>query len=100
MKEFFLRIATRPNARISRIVEKMADGTWKVDVAAAPEDGKANAALIELLAEYFHLPKSSVELLSGHAGRHKRIKITQKTAQQVPAETPGETAAPRARRRR
>ncbi len=48
----------------------------KIKVRAAPEDGKANAAVIELLAETLGLPRKSVVLESGHASRDKRVRIT------------------------
>ncbi len=47
----------------------------KVKVRAVPEKGKANKALCELLAKYFKLPKSSLEVISGHKSRNKRVLI-------------------------
>lgn len=47
----------------------------KARVAAPPEDGKANAALIELLAREWDLPKTSMTLVSGTTQRLKRIHI-------------------------
>lgn len=56
----------------------MTDGAIKIDVAAPPEDGKANAELIRFLAEYFDVPRSSVEILSGQTGRRKVVKIIER----------------------
>jgi uncharacterized protein len=47
----------------------------EVRVAASPTDGEANAAVIKLLAKKFGVPKSSVEIVSGGASRHKRIAL-------------------------
>jgi uncharacterized protein (TIGR00251 family) len=47
----------------------------KARVAAPPEDGKANAALIALLAREWRLPKSALTLDSGATQRLKRIHI-------------------------
>lgn len=47
----------------------------KVRVAAPPEDGKANAALIALLAREWRLPKTALTLASGATQRLKRIHI-------------------------
>lgn len=47
----------------------------KCRVRAVPEDGKANAALIELLAKRLAVPKSTVRLASGATSRLKRIEI-------------------------
>lgn len=51
------------------------DCVLKARVAAPPEDGKANAALIALLAREWHLPKTSLTLDSGATQRLKRIHI-------------------------
>ena len=55
--------------------ETMVDGSIKIDLAAPAEDGKANTALVKFLAEEFSVPLSCVEILSGHAGRRKVIRI-------------------------
>jgi uncharacterized protein len=47
----------------------------KVRVAAVPEDGKANAALIALLAREWDLPRTTLTLASGATQRLKRIHI-------------------------
>ena len=47
----------------------------KARVRAVPEDGKANAALIELLAEILSVPKSAVRIAAGRSARLKRIEI-------------------------
>jgi uncharacterized protein YggU (UPF0235/DUF167 family) len=48
---------------------------WKLRVAAAPEDGKANAAALRLLAEKLELPRHAVRLVSGHAAREKIVEL-------------------------
>jgi len=48
----------------------------KARVRAVPEDGKANAALIALLAKILAVPKSSVRIASGASARLKRVVIT------------------------
>ena len=47
----------------------------KVKVRAVPEKGKANLALIRLLAKSLGLPKSSIEVISGHTSRRKTLLI-------------------------
>ena len=58
--------------------EAASDGSehLKARVRAVPEDGKANAALIELLAKTLAVPKSSVRIASGASARLKRVEIT------------------------
>lgn len=48
---------------------------WKVYVNAPAVDGKANKALIALLAEYFQVRKSRIEITKGLKSRHKTINI-------------------------
>lgn len=54
-----------------------ADGSvhLKVRVRAVPEDGKANDALVALLAAKLDVPKSAVRIASGAAARLKRVEI-------------------------
>ncbi|MDE3015448.1 MAG: DUF167 domain-containing protein [Pseudomonadota bacterium] len=54
-----------------------ADGkrALKVKIAAAPEDGKANKALIRFLAGEWDVSPSMLEIASGGQSRHKRLKI-------------------------
>lgn len=47
----------------------------KARVRAVPEDGKANAALIALLAETLDVPKTSVRIVCGAASRLKKVEI-------------------------
>jgi hypothetical protein len=49
---------------------------WKVRVAATPTDGKANAAVVALLASTLALPQRDVEIVSGHASRDKTVALT------------------------
>lgn len=57
--------------------ETASDGSRhvKARVRAVPEDGKANEALIALLAKTLGVPKSSVRIVSGASARLKRIEI-------------------------
>jgi uncharacterized protein len=52
----------------------------KLAVAAPPEAGKANAAVIELLAKTLGVKKSAIQITSGHTQPHKRIAIAGVTA--------------------
>lgn len=57
--------------------ETASDGSehLKARVRAVPEDGKANAALVDLLAKILAVPKSSVRIASGATSRLKRVEI-------------------------
>ena len=71
-----------PRARfdaIEGVAEEPAVGgllpVLKVRVTAPPEDGKANAALVALLAKTWRLPKTAFTIVAGDPSRLKRIRI-------------------------
>jgi uncharacterized protein (TIGR00251 family) len=70
-----LRLRISPGARSNTIVGRYGDG-WKVRVTAAPEDGKANEAVLRLLAECLDLPSERLTLVSGRSGRDKIVRLT------------------------
>jgi uncharacterized protein len=59
------------------------DGALWIRLAAPPVDGKANAALMELLSKQLGVPKASITLVSGATGRTKRIRVSGVTAGDV-----------------
>ena len=71
-------VRVTPRARQRRL-EQAADGTWRALVPEPPEDGRANAALIELLAEHFDVPKRSLRIVRGHTSRQKLIELNPET---------------------
>ena len=70
-----VRLRVTPGARSAGIVGRHGDA-WKVRVSPPAEDGRANAAVVRLLAETLGLPRSGVELVSGHGGREKIVELT------------------------
>lgn len=68
-----LALKVTPRARTEGVEGMNSAGELVVKVRVAPEDGKANAAVIALLAEAFSLPKSRLEITRGSTGRHKII---------------------------
>jgi len=58
-------------------VETASDGDacLKARVTAVPEEGKANKALIALLAKTLKIPKSSISILTGETSRKKILRI-------------------------
>ena len=67
-------LRVQPRAR--RAALEAADGALKAQVTAPPEDGKANAAVIALLAGEWRLPKSSFDVIKGQTARAKTIRVT------------------------
>jgi uncharacterized protein (TIGR00251 family) len=69
-----LRLRVAPGASRSAIVGRHGE-SWKVRIAAAPERGRANDALVGLLAETLRLARSNVRLVSGAAARDKIVQV-------------------------
>jgi uncharacterized protein (TIGR00251 family) len=63
-----------PGAARSEIVGRYGTG-WKVRVAAAAEDGRANAELVRLLATIFDVPERSVSIVFGRNSRTKIVEV-------------------------
>ena len=73
-KEIILQIKVQPNAKKTELVSRQGD-SLKIRVAAPPEEGKANDALIKFLAKLFDIPRSSIEIISGKTTKLKRVKL-------------------------
>lgn len=69
-------VKVHAGAQATRVKELLDNGVYKLDIAAAPEDGKANAELISFLAKEFGVAKAHVEILSGHTSQQKRIRVS------------------------
>src|SRR5256885_16929035 len=69
-----LRLRVAPGSRRPGLAGTHGDG-WKVRVAQPPEDGRANEAVVALLAEALELPWSAVTIVSGHSGRDKIVAL-------------------------
>ena len=69
-----LSVRAQPGARRNALVGEQA-GSLKIAVAAPPDQGRANKALVELLCDQLGLKKSQVELLSGATSREKKFLL-------------------------
>ena len=70
-----LRLRVSPGSGRAEIVGRQGDA-WKVRVTAAPEHGRANEAVLRLVAETVAIPLSAVTIVSGHGARDKIIELT------------------------
>ena len=72
-----VRLAPSSSANAIRGIARDAGGSayLKAAVTAAPEGGKANAALLKLLAKTWRLPKTSLTVASGATSRHKVVRV-------------------------
>jgi len=63
-----------PKATRSEIVGEH-DNALKVKLAAPPVDGAANAELVKILAKFFEVSKSQIEIISGETSKTKQVRI-------------------------
>lgn len=70
-KTFNIRVT--PHAKQNKVVES--DGALRVYTTVAPENGRANSAVVELLSEYLDVPKSRIKILKGLTGRDKVVSV-------------------------
>ncbi len=73
----YLRVTPKGGRDALDGVETLADGrcVLRARVRAAPEDGKANAALLALLAKALGAPKSALRVAAGETSRVKKIFV-------------------------
>jgi len=69
-----IHVTVKPRAKKPKIT-KVTDGEYRVMVRAPAQDGRANLALIDLLADFFNVPKSTIKILRGQSSRRKLIEI-------------------------
>ena len=63
-----------PKSKHERVVQT-GEAQLKVHITVAPEKGKANSAVVELLKRYFRVPKSAITIVRGETSRNKQVKI-------------------------
>jgi len=69
-----LRLRVVPGAKRSGIVGRYGDA-WKIRIVAAPEAGRSNEAVLDVLAQTLDLPRRSLELTAGKASRDKVVAL-------------------------
>ena len=67
-------VKVKPKSREEK-VEKIDDINFKVSVKQPPEKGRANLAVTRILADYFNVSQSNIEIVSGSNSRLKIIEI-------------------------
>ena len=69
-----LIVKVKPLSRASKLVE-LPDGSFTASLKAAPIDGRANAELIDLVAQHIGCTKSQVSIRTGASARTKRVAV-------------------------
>ena len=70
-----LSVRVQPGARRNALVDRLASGEWKLAVTAPPEDGRANEAVVELMAELLGVKRRQVTVARGASSRSKSIAV-------------------------
>ena len=68
-------VTVKPNSK-NNDVQAVDQTHLRVSVKAPSRDGKANEAVIRVLSEYFHIPKTRISILRGETSRQKVIEIS------------------------
>jgi uncharacterized protein (TIGR00251 family) len=93
-----LRLHVRPGAGRTGVVGRHGDAL-KVSVAAPPDKGRANEAVLALVADVLGVGRSAVDLMAGPASRSKRVVVRGRTPEEVRIALGNARAAPRVARR-
>ena len=79
-----VRVRASPHARADRLdgIARLADGSavLKVSVAAPAAEGRANDALLHLLAKEWGVPRRDLAIVAGHKSRGKTVRVAGDTA--------------------
>lgn len=67
-------ITVKPNSKC-QTVEEIEEGIYKIKLKSPPTQEKANNELIEVLANYFTVPKKNIKIKLGHYTRQKVVEI-------------------------
>jgi uncharacterized protein (TIGR00251 family) len=70
-----LTVRLQPRAKRNEIVDERDDGVLRVSVAAAPVEGRANAALCKLIAKRAGIARGRVSVIRGERSRDKVMRI-------------------------
>ncbi|MFX1295831.1 MAG: DUF167 domain-containing protein [Promethearchaeota archaeon] len=74
MANQLITILVKPNSKYINI-KQLNPETYEIAISSKPEKGKANKNIIELLAKFFKIKKSQIQIIKGHKSRKKIIQI-------------------------
>ena len=69
-----IEVKVIPNSSHAK-VEELSKDLYRVKVDAPPKEGKANKRLIEILQDYFDIPKSKIKITKGERSKVKIVEI-------------------------
>lgn len=70
-----IKVKVIPRAKKQELIT-LPDGSLRVKLRSVPEKGRANRELIELIADHYHVSRSSVSIIRGEFTREKIVVIS------------------------
>jgi len=70
-----IQVRVKPNSRTEEVSQE--GDSFIVKVKEPPKEGKANQAVIKLVAEHFGVPRSRVRILSGFRSKNKVVEVAE-----------------------
>ena len=70
-----IQVKVKPSSKTEELSQE--GDSFIIKVKEPPKEGKANQAVIKLLAEHFGVPQSQVRILSGFRNRNKLIEVAE-----------------------
>ena len=70
-----IAVRVTPNAAKNQIVGALPDGTLKIDISAAADNGQSNQALVDFLSNILGVSKDRIEVVAGDMGRDKLVSV-------------------------
>jgi Uncharacterized conserved protein len=71
-----IKVKVKPGASENE-VKKIDEYLYEVRTTTIPEKGKANEKVIELLSDFFDVPKSKIKIIKGQASREKEVEVVE-----------------------
>ncbi|MFO0946318.1 MAG: DUF167 domain-containing protein [Planctomycetota bacterium] len=75
-------VKAKPAAKVNGITGEH-DGALRVSVTAPPEQGKANDAIVRLLADSLEIKRSQIEIIKGHSSAQKSVQVVGHSADEI-----------------
>ena len=73
--DLILSVRVQPRARNNEVLD-VVNGQLRIRTTATPADGKANQAVIKLLAKYLHVAPSRISIVRGKSHRDKQLHVS------------------------
>jgi uncharacterized protein (TIGR00251 family) len=70
-----IQVKVKPRSKTEEVSQE--GDSFIIKVKEPPKEGKANQAVVKLLAEHFDVPQSQVRILSGFRSRNKVIEVAE-----------------------